>query len=105
MKIEFYNPKKLKIPLNLSIIVDNKYIIEYNRNYDVKSYHHLSYTFSIKLKDDILKIDDIQNIMMEISRTIISQAFDEGIELDLDDFSISKIDKDECIYTLLFYKN
>ena len=48
MKVEFYNPKNLKIPTKLQLIVDNKYIIDYERDYDVTSQLHIAYTFTIR---------------------------------------------------------
>lgn len=104
MKIQFYNPKKLDIPMKLSLIIDDKYIVDYERDYNVKSRHHLCYTFTMYLKDNILKIDDIQQIMMEISKIIIDQYLNDDIELDLNDFSIEEVNTHKCIYKLTFYK-
>ncbi len=104
MKIEFYNPKHLKMPTNLGVIVDDKYIITYERNYIVKSINQLSYTFTLNLPDDVLKIDDIQTIMTELGKILISELSDEGIDLVFEDFHIKHIDNHKCIYDLLFYK-
>lgn len=104
MKIEFYNPDNLKIPTKLQLLVDNTYIIEYERDYDVTSQEHVAYTFKMKLKNNV-KIDTIQEIMAKIGSILIEQSYTGEYELNIHDFEIKKIDNNECIYKLIFFKS
>ena len=105
MNIKFYNPRNLKIPTQLQLLVDDKYIVSYERDYNVTSQHHVAYTFSIRFNKQVLKIDTIQQIMMEIGKALTEQSYDDGIELDIHDFEIQKIDNHMCVYKLIFFKS
>ena len=104
MQINFYNPKKLKIPMNFQLIVDNKYVIDYEKEVNLKSSRQITYVFTINLDNYRLKIDDIQNIMLEIGKILISQYADMGIELIIEDINIDKLTTHTCVYKLIFYK-
>lgn len=101
MKIQFYNPNNDNIPLELHIIIDDKYHIKYYKDINKKSKLHPTYIFDLRLTND-LKFDGIQNIMKEVGQEIIKQSKKIDENWDLENFEIITIDKYNCTFKLIF---
>ena len=101
MNIKFYNPNDDKIPLELHIIIDDKYHITYKKDPDMKSKFHPSYIFDLQLTHD-LKFNHIQEIMKQVGQEIIKQSQKIEEYWDLDSFEIIAIDKVRCQFKLIF---
>lgn len=101
MKIKFYNPNNDNIPLELHLIVDDRYHIKYYKDPDMRSKYHPAYIFDLELDHD-LKFNHIQEIMKQVGQEIIKQSQKIEEYWDLDSFEIMAIDKVHCKFKLIF---
>lgn len=101
MKIKFYNPENDIIPLELHLIIDDKYHIKYYKDPEMKSKFHPAYIFDLELDND-LKFNHIQEIMKQIGQEIIKQSKNIEERWDLDSFEIININKTHCKFKLVF---
>lgn len=104
MKIKFYNPNNDIIPLDLHIIIDDKYHITYKKDPEMRSKYHPAYIFDLKLSHE-LKFNNIKAIMEEVGQQIIRQSQKIEEDWDLESFEILTLDKISCKFKLTFKRD